>query len=102
MFKFKKNYVTIQQYKCIFTTIDGATHNGFTTRWAIADRLRCTVPDYVMIDIKSQGYIWDENHNMYILSNVISIEWIKVDEKVIVDTFSRYDIFIDESDTKED
>ena len=54
-----------------------------------ADGLLCTVPEYIMIDIKSDGYIEDQNDIMYPLQNILSIDWKLIDEKVVLDNFSH-------------
>ena len=40
-----------------------------------------------MIDIKSDGYIEDQNDVMYPLQNILSIDWKLIDEKVVLDNF---------------
>ena len=40
-----------------------------------------------MIDIKSDGYIEDQNDVMYPLQNILSIDWKLFDEKVVLDNF---------------
>lgn len=91
---FIKRKVTLQKYRPIFVTADNIQHEGLKYNWVIADRLICSVPKYIMVDIKSDGYIEDKNKIMYSLSNVLSIEWKLVDEKVVEDNFSKYQIFV--------
>ena len=91
---FKKDKVTLQKYKANFTTVDGIKHSGLTYAWAVKDRLRCGVPEYIMIDIKSEGYIEDENEVMYMLQNVISIEWKLEKEIVVDDNFNNYQVYV--------
>lgn len=91
---FKKDKITIQKYKPFFITIDNIKHEGLEYNWGIVDRLRCSVPEYIMIDIKSDGYIEDENKIMYPLSNIISIEWKLIEEKIVEDNFGDYQIFV--------
>lgn len=94
MFKklFKKEKVTLQKYKPFFVTVDGVRHEGLEYNWVIKDRLRCTVPQYLMIDIKSDKYIEDKNGIMYMLTKVFSIEWKLIKEKTVEDNFNVYQI----------
>lgn len=96
MFKkiFKKDIITLRKYKPVFTTTDGIKHEGQTYNWAIVERLRCSIPKYIMIDIKSDGYIEDKEKVMYPLTNIVSIEWEVVREVKLEDTFSEYTIFV--------
>ena len=92
---FKKEMVTIQKYKNLFVTVDGVEHEGPNYSWAIKDRLwRRNVPEYIMIDIKSDDYVYDKDFVMYPLSNVISIEWVLVEERTVEDNFGKYDIYV--------
>lgn len=86
--------VTVQKYKPLFTTVDDKTHEGLVSKWVITDRLSCTVPEYLMIDIKSDGYMLDINKIMYPLQNIKSIKWELLDEKSVPDKFSSYQIFV--------
>ena len=51
------------------------------------------MPD-IMISVKSDGYIEDKNRVMYPLENVISIEWKLIEERIFVDSFDDYQIFV--------
>ena len=103
MFKkfFKKDIVTLKRYKPVFTTVDGKRHEGRTYNWAIEERVRCTIPQYIMIDIKSDGYIEDKEKIMYPLTNVLSIEWAVVGEVQLEDKFSEYSVFVCDIEEKE-
>lgn len=96
MFKkiFKKEIVTLRKYRPIFVTTDGVKHEGQTYNWGIVERLRCSIPKYIMIDIKSDGYIEDNKKVMYPLTNVVSIEWELVKELKLEDNFGDYTIFV--------
>lgn len=94
MFKKEKKKVTLQKFRPVFITTDGVEHRGFEYNWGIAERLSCSVPEYIMIDINSDGYIEDDNEVMYPLSNIISIKWELVDEKTVEDIFKEYQIFV--------
>lgn len=94
MFKklFKKEKVTLCRYKPIFITVDGKKHEGRTSDWVITQKIRTPVPDYLMLDIKEDGYVKDNFGNMYILSNIICIEWQRVEQKKVEDTFREFQI----------
>lgn len=97
----KKDNVTVKKYKPLFVTVDNIKHEGFEYNWAIVDRLRCSVPEYIMIDIKSDGYIEDKNGIMYPLSNIISIEWKVLKEMVVEDNFDEFKIFLTTKELEE-
>ena len=104
MFKKTKkpeNKVTIQKFRPFFKTVDKQFHEGCEYRWAIAERLFCSVPEYIMTRVKSDGYLTDRDDIMYPLANIISIEWKKVEEKVVVDKFSEWDVFVDPEELDE-
>ena len=92
--KLEKEKVTLRKYRPYFTTTDGVKHEGCKYNWAISDRLRCSIPQYIMIDIKSDAYIEDSNGTMYPLVNVMSIEWEVENEMVAEDDFNRCQIFV--------
>lgn len=96
MFKkiLKKDNVTVKKYKPLFITVDNVKHEGLECNWAIEDRLICSIPEYIMLNIKSDGYIEDENRIMYPLSNIISIEWKLLKEIIVEDNFDKYKIFL--------
>lgn len=96
----KRKTTRLQRFQPLFITVDGVKHEG-TDRynWANSNSLRCTVPEYLMIDINSNGYIKDKNSIMYPLSNVLSIEWILLEEKIVLDDFDHeYQIFFDNNE----
>lgn len=99
MFKIKKNIlekekVTVQKFKPFFTTTDGVEHEGLNYNWGISNRLRCTVPEFIMIDVKSDGYIEDKDKVMYLLKNVISIRWELLEERIVENNFDTYKLFV--------
>ena len=91
---FEKEKVTVQKFKPFFITTDGIEHEGLNYNWAISNRLRRTVPQYLMIDIKTDGYMKDINEIMYPLTNIISIRWDLLEEKIVEDKFSEYKLFL--------
>lgn len=99
--KKQEDKVTIQKFYPFFKTVDGAWHNGSEYKWAIAERLLCSVPEYIMTRVKLDGYLTDRDDVMYPLANIISIEWKKVEEKVVVDKFSEWDVFVDPEELDE-
>ena len=66
---------TIYHYTAHFTTIDGKEHSFNKYRYGAPDKLKCSVPEYIMIDVKSDGYLVDNDGTMYPLQNVVSISW---------------------------
>ena len=91
---FEKEKITVQKFKPFFVTVDGIEHEGLNYKWGITNRLLCTIPEYIMIDIEENGYIKDKNEIMYPLTNIVSIEWKLLEEKIIEDNFSKYQIFV--------
>lgn len=85
----KKSIKTIclQKFQPIFTTADCVVHEGQKYKWVNSDGLLCSVPEYLMISTKSNGYIKDNENIMYPLQNIISIKWELVEEKVVIDNF---------------
>lgn len=86
---------TLEHYSVRFYTTDGAMHNFTKYRYAVPERLRYSVPEYIMIDVKSNGYLKDDNGVMYPLQNVVSIYWNKDDEIHDVKLNDKYAIFFD-------
>ena len=84
---------TLEHYSVRFYTTDGIIHNFTKYRYAVPERLRCSVPEYIMIDVKSNGYLKDDNGVMYPLQNVVSIYWSKDDEIHDVKLNDKYAIF---------
>jgi hypothetical protein len=95
---FEKKKARIQKFKPYFTTIDGVEHEGVNYNWCISDRVSCTVPEYLMISINHDKFIEDVNEIMYMLSNVISIRWELLDERIVEDKFSDFKVFLTNKD----
>lgn len=95
MFKklFEKEKVTARRYRATFTTVDGKEHKGCVYNWMLINRVR-DPERYIMIDIQSDGYIEDSNGIMYILSNIVSVDWQIVEERTVEDKYSEYQIFV--------
>ena len=99
--EFSKNMVTLQKFKPVFTTVDGHKHIGFEYHYGIVERLRCSVPEYIMIDIKNDGYLEDNDGVMYPLTNIVSIDWQLVDEKKVEDKFGEYQTCVTTKDVEQ-
>ena len=93
----KVKTITLQRFQPIFTTIDGIVHEGIDWyKWVNADGLLCSVPKYMMISVKEDGYLEDKNNKaMYPLNNIISIEWKLLEEKIVLDNFYHQVYFSD-------
>lgn len=97
----KPKTITLQQFQPFFVTTDNIQHQGNIYNWTNPDELLCTVPEYIMIEIKSQGYIEDKNDVMYPLQNIISIEWKLLKEKIVLDKFyHKWDIFFSDEEVE--
>lgn len=90
----EKKMVTAQKFKPVFTTIDGDTHIGSGYNYGIAERFRCSIPEFIMIDVKDDGYLKDDKNVMYPLANIISIDWKLEDEKKVEDKFGDFTLFV--------
>lgn len=84
--KIKKTVIAkpmlLRSYRPIFKTIDGEKHVGIQYNYADENRVRGSVPELLMISVKSNGYLVDIESKMYPLDNIISIEWELVDEQI--------------------
>lgn len=91
----KPKTITLKRFQPFFITTDNVEHEGIDTyKWANADGLLCSIPEYIMIDIKSEGYMEDKNGVMYPMQNIRSIKWKLLEEKVVLDNFyHEYQIF---------
>lgn len=96
MFKklFEKPKIKIQKYKPVFITVDGKEHEGPEFNWIIPCRIKCTPSKYIMYDISSDGYLRDKEGIMYILNNIISIDWQVIEEREVEDKYSEYQVYI--------
>lgn len=92
--------ITLQRFQPIFTTTDGMFHEGIDWyKWVNSNGLKCSVPEYMMISVKEDGYLEDMNEAMYPLNNIISIEWKLLEEKVVLDNFDhRYQIYFNDEE----
>ena len=91
---FKKKNVTLQKYQPFFITTDNKAHVGYEYNWAIVERLKCDVPEYLTDITIHDGYLKDTNNLYYPLSNILSIDWQLLEEKVVPDTFDDFQVFV--------
>ena len=89
MFKYiKKNIsdfaltTTIRHFTCNFVTVDEKEHSYFGFNYIDESAISCSGPEYIMYDVRSDGYIKDDNNVMYPLQNIISISWV-CEEKML-------------------
>lgn len=76
-----KRPAELRRYIAEFKTTDGEIHKFSKYRFANPKALfGCTIPEYIMGNIKSDGYMVDDDGIMYPLSNVVSIKWIPTGE----------------------
>ena len=85
---------TICHYTAHFTTVDGATHSYNKYRYGAPEQIRCSVPEYIMLDVKSDGYLKDNDGVMYPLQNVVSISW-ECDDTIEGVVLDEYQVFYD-------
>ena len=84
MFKFKKPImIKVEHYTVFFKTIDNKNHSFHRYRFANPNVINCSIPEYIMIEVKHNGYLIDDNNVMYPLQNIISITWEKDNEKEV-------------------
>ena len=71
---------TIRHFTCNFVTVDGKEHSYSGFNYIDEDAISCSGPEYIMYNVRSDGYIKDDNDIMYPLPNIISISWACDDE----------------------
>ena len=69
--------IEVLHYTMLFKTTDGEEHRYSKFRYADPKSITCTIPEYIMISVISDGYCMDDSGVMYPLSNVLSIRWEK-------------------------
>ena len=95
---FKKENVTLQKYQPFFITTDNKAHVGNEYNWAIVERLRCDVSEYLTDITIHDGYLKDTNNLYYPLSSILSIDWQLLEEKVVPDIFDDFQVFVTTKD----
>lgn len=92
----------LRSYRPIFKTIDGEKHVGIQYKYADENRVRGSVPELLMISVKSDGYLVDIESKMYPLANIISIEWDLVDEQIKqYESKHEWQIYFDKEEVEE-
>ena len=81
--------LTLRKFKMWFIPYDNVKHEGVTYNWCAEESIACTIPEYIMTHIKSEGYVKDVGGTMYPLQNVNEIEWELIEEKVVLDDFEH-------------
>lgn len=82
---------TWQRLSAKFKTIDGEEHyTGNRWKWVRVSGLSCSGGDFIMTDVKSDGYLKDENGVMYPIQNIVSITWQVDCEKTVIAKHSEY------------
>lgn len=71
---------TVCHYTSYFTTVDGKEHKDTKYKYIAEDLITVPGPQYMMQQVKYMGYLTDDEDKMYLLHNVVSIEWVKDDE----------------------
>lgn len=94
--------IILQKYQPFFTTIDNVVHEGTDKyKWVNSDEILCTIPEYLMIGIKSDGYMEDKNDVIYPIQNIISIEWKLLEEKIVLDNFyHKWNVFFSDEEVE--
>lgn len=95
MFNFFKKItplIEVIHYSVRFKTIDGNVHQYTHFRYADPAQLNCSIPEYLMCLIKTDGYLEDDDGLMYPLQNVIQIEW-EEDVRQTVKRGDRWNVF---------
>ena len=82
--------IKLQIVQADFVTTDGKKHKTCEYGRYNANAIKCSVGEFLMIDIKSDNYIKDDKGTMYPFPNVISIKWNILKEKEIVYDFNKY------------
>lgn len=94
----KRNFeptVDVRKYKPVFTTIDNVVHEGYVYNWIILQRVTDAL-DYLMCDVKADGYLRDTQNIIYPLSAILSIKFEVVDERRVQDTFGSSQVCVRE------
>lgn len=88
----ERNIITAIHYTVSFTTIDNEKHKYSHLSYVNPNSITCSIPEYLMLFIKKDGYIKDDAGIMYPLQNIISIEWTKDSEINAIET-NPYETF---------
>lgn len=79
----------ICHYIAHFITTDGEKHINTKFRYGAPSKVYHSLPEYMMTNITSNGYLKDDDDVMYPLQNIVSITWECDDtiENVVLDEF---------------
>ena len=100
-FNNQKPTTTIKHFICIFVTIDGKEHYYSKFRYIDENAIRCSGPEYIMYDIKCNGYIKDDKDIMYPLTNILSIFW-KCDDEIKNVYIEEYKVFYNKNSKRKE
>lgn len=84
----------ICHYTAHFTTTDGKEHSFNKYRYGAPEQINCSLPEYIMLEVKSDGYFKDNDGIMYPLQNVVSISW-ECDDVIENVILKKYQVFYD-------
>ena len=73
------DFVIVEKWGATFKTVDGNEHSFKHTFYIDPNTIRCSVPEWIMIDVKHDGYIIVDK-TIYPLQNIISIDWYCVEK----------------------
>ena len=73
------DFVIVEKWGATFKTVDGNEHSFRHNFYIDPNTIRCSVPEWIMIDIKHDGYIIVDK-TTYPLQNIISIDWYCVEK----------------------
>ena len=68
------DFVIVEKWGATFKTVDGEEHSFRHNFYIDPNTIRCSVPEWIMIDGKHDGYIM-VGETAYPLQNIISIDW---------------------------
>ena len=73
------DFVIVEKWGATFKTVDGNEHSFRHNFYIDPNTIRCSVPEWIMIDVKHDGYIIVDK-TTYPLQNIISIDWYCVEK----------------------
>ena len=73
------DFVIAEKWGATFKTVDGNEHSFRHKFYIDPNTIRCSVPEWIMIDVKRDGYIM-VGETAYPLQNIISIDWYCVEK----------------------
>ena len=73
------DFVIVEKWGATFKTVDGNEHSFRYNFYIDPNTIICSVPEWIMIDVKHDGYIIVDK-TIYPLQNIISIDWYCVEK----------------------